>query len=354
MGERKLRIAISGAKHGKWHAREIRRLERDLGLCELVAVCRATNGPSADFYDPMREEGLPSAAVPFFTNYANMLKEMAPDAVIITSPNRFHYDQAMRALEARCHVYLEKPSAWDPEDSLKQNEEAGEQLFTSAEASGMLLCGGTQLTTWFDRPGSGFYSIAPKLPESEIRMFEMQVGTASAKAGEELLVDMLPHAYGVLWKIAGTGSLAFDVPLHGQSDAFVQERQHSMIVRASYRRAEHKPVEMSLVLDAEYGRRFLGFAVNGIAARREVTNRPYTLWLANRTAREEVPDPLRLALFGFVAELAAPTFGRRLEKLAELRDAHAMLCDTLDAYRGRSVQDLSLSRSLSAAILQSS
>ena len=40
-----------------------------------------------------------------------MLLAVKPDVVSVCSPNRFHYEHTLMALEAGCHVMCEKPPA---------------------------------------------------------------------------------------------------------------------------------------------------------------------------------------------------------------------------------------------------
>ncbi|MFA6665542.1 MAG: Gfo/Idh/MocA family oxidoreductase [Armatimonadota bacterium] len=49
--------------------------------------------------------------VPSFTNFDEMLKSASPDVVDICTPTPFHKEYAIRAMEARKHVVLEKPMA---------------------------------------------------------------------------------------------------------------------------------------------------------------------------------------------------------------------------------------------------
>ncbi|MRS89086.1 oxidoreductase [Enterobacteriaceae bacterium RIT714] len=46
-----------------------------------------------------------------------MLEEVKPDIVSVCSPNRFHFEHAMAALEAGCHVMCEKPPAMTPQQA---------------------------------------------------------------------------------------------------------------------------------------------------------------------------------------------------------------------------------------------
>ncbi len=38
-----------------------------------------------------------------------MYTELHPDAVLISTPHTLHFAQGMQALEAGCHIYMEKP-----------------------------------------------------------------------------------------------------------------------------------------------------------------------------------------------------------------------------------------------------
>jgi predicted dehydrogenase len=49
------------------------------------------------------------AAPPTFDNYQTMLAEVPLDAVMIISPHAYHFQQAMDAIDAGCHVLVEKP-----------------------------------------------------------------------------------------------------------------------------------------------------------------------------------------------------------------------------------------------------
>ena len=46
-----------------------------------------------------------------------MLQEVKPDVVSVCSPNRFHFEHVMAALEAGCHVMCEKPPAMTPQQA---------------------------------------------------------------------------------------------------------------------------------------------------------------------------------------------------------------------------------------------
>jgi predicted dehydrogenase len=49
------------------------------------------------------------APIPAFNDHRELLRSAAPDALAIFSPHLSHYRQAMDALQAGCHVFIEKP-----------------------------------------------------------------------------------------------------------------------------------------------------------------------------------------------------------------------------------------------------
>ncbi|MET6677895.1 Gfo/Idh/MocA family protein [Citrobacter amalonaticus] len=110
-----LRVAIIGAGqvadnvHASYYC-----TREDL---ELVAVCdcrRSQAQTLADKYGYAQVWDDPQA----------MLRKVKPDIVSICSPNRFHYQHTLLALEAGCHVMCEKPPAMTPDQALEMRNTA--------------------------------------------------------------------------------------------------------------------------------------------------------------------------------------------------------------------------------------
>ena len=49
------------------------------------------------------------AHVPVLTDHRELLSEVGPDVLCIFTPHLWHYRLAMDALQAGCHVFIEKP-----------------------------------------------------------------------------------------------------------------------------------------------------------------------------------------------------------------------------------------------------
>ncbi len=99
-------VALVGADgHGRWHRREIARLQR-AGRVRLVGVCDVK---------PVRDEPdapLP-AGVPCVTDYRELLATTRPDVVVVCTPPHTHLDIAVAAARAGSDVLLEKPPVLD-------------------------------------------------------------------------------------------------------------------------------------------------------------------------------------------------------------------------------------------------
>ncbi len=102
---RKYAIVGTGSR-GQWSYAEP--LIREYGDCaELVAVCD-TNIKRAKLVSRFSDKEIPA-----YTDFDRMLAERRPDAVIVTTVDRFHEKYIVRALEFGCDVITEKPMTVD-------------------------------------------------------------------------------------------------------------------------------------------------------------------------------------------------------------------------------------------------
>jgi UDP-N-acetyl-2-amino-2-deoxyglucuronate dehydrogenase len=117
-----INFAVIGQGHiGKRHAEMIRRNPE----ANLVAVCDIL---------PQDQLGLAETDTPFFSSIDDLLKSDLPiDVVNICTPNGYHAQYAIKALEAGHHVVLEKPIALTKTD-------AEQIVFKSLEMSKHVFC----------------------------------------------------------------------------------------------------------------------------------------------------------------------------------------------------------------------
>lgn len=101
----KIRIAMLGCGgNSRGHARRLLRRSDEV---QIVAACDV----KPEIVDRYIEQNL-SEVTPrpqAFTDFAELLQTVKPDAVLISTPHTLHYEQGMQALEAGCHVFMEKP-----------------------------------------------------------------------------------------------------------------------------------------------------------------------------------------------------------------------------------------------------
>ena len=117
-----IKFAVIGQGHiGKRHAEMIRRNSDS----ELVAVCDIL---------PKEQVGLENVEVPYFRSIDELLdSNIDIDVVNICTPNGFHAEYAIKALEKKHHVVLEKPIALTKHD-------AEQIVFKSLQVSRHVFC----------------------------------------------------------------------------------------------------------------------------------------------------------------------------------------------------------------------
>lgn len=105
---RELKVAIVGCGQiADGHVSEIQKL----GDAAVLAVC--------DSEPLMAEQLAVRYGVPrWFSDYAAMLEEVRPDVVHICTPPASHLALTRAAVDAGCHVYVEKPLALDYQESV--------------------------------------------------------------------------------------------------------------------------------------------------------------------------------------------------------------------------------------------
>jgi predicted dehydrogenase len=76
----------------------------DLATAEAMAACVPTQGGEA--------------STAFYSDHRDLLRNHAPDALAIFTPHVAHYRPAMDALQAGCHVFIEKPLSTSTQEAV--------------------------------------------------------------------------------------------------------------------------------------------------------------------------------------------------------------------------------------------
>lgn len=109
-----LRIGIAGCGHAaRVHVERLVALEgvRVVGCCDPdldAAEALAACVPGHD--------GAPAAQA--FADHRELIRQLAPDALAVFTPHLAHYRPAMDALQAGCHVFVEKPLSTNVQEAV--------------------------------------------------------------------------------------------------------------------------------------------------------------------------------------------------------------------------------------------
>jgi predicted dehydrogenase len=154
MGTSVVRIGIAGCgQAARIH------LERLLAEDEVAIVgCADPDFSAARALADRAAAGAGGAAEPVraFADHRELLRESAPDALAIFTPHLAHYRPAMDALQAGCHVFIEKP--------LSTNLQEAADIVALARARDLKVGVGHQ------------YRLAPGLVEARRRLEEGAIG----------------------------------------------------------------------------------------------------------------------------------------------------------------------------------
>lgn len=103
-----IKIAFLGC--GGYMRNHAHRIEK-IADAKLVALCDVTTEQVEKFITTNLGNMAEKPAI--YTDAALMYEQVKPDAVFIATPHTLHFDHACQALDAGCHVYLEKPMVTD-------------------------------------------------------------------------------------------------------------------------------------------------------------------------------------------------------------------------------------------------
>ena len=106
-----LRVALLGC--GSYQTAHAMRLAANRDA-QVVAVSDVDEQQAQRLIDKALADAKPPT---FFDDPAQMYAKAKPDAVFIATPHTLHYQHCVQALEAGCHIYVEKPMVTDSADA---------------------------------------------------------------------------------------------------------------------------------------------------------------------------------------------------------------------------------------------
>ena len=131
---------------------------------QIVATCDVNTEISNSYIDRNLSDLEPRPQA--FDNLDLMLAETAPNAVLISTPHTLHFEQGMKALEAGCHVFIEKPMVTDADDAYT--------LAAKVEETGKVLVIG------YNTPcTANFYYLREQIRNQSLGKLELIIGYLS-------------------------------------------------------------------------------------------------------------------------------------------------------------------------------
>lgn len=147
------------------------------------------------------------AAVASFKTPDELLAAAPPDVVHIITPPASHAPLAQAALEAGCHIYVEKPFTERVEDA--------QRILDEARAKGLLVCAGHQLL--YEPPTRVLARYLPSIGQVahvesyfSFRTVRHAPGGRTVLRADHQLLDILPHPVYLLLQVleqAGNGTI---------------------------------------------------------------------------------------------------------------------------------------------------
>jgi predicted dehydrogenase len=152
MATSRVRIGIAGC--GQAARIHLERLLAEEGVA--IVGCADPDLSAAGALADRAAGGTRLDPVPVFADHRELLRHAAPDALAIFSPHLTHYRLAMNALQAGCHVFIERP--------LSTNLQEAADIVALARARDLKVGVGHQ------------YRLAPSLVEARRRLAEGVIG----------------------------------------------------------------------------------------------------------------------------------------------------------------------------------
>lgn len=192
-----VRLGVAGA--GPW-GRNLIRTAAELGV--LAAVCDADIGA----LDAAREAGGPAT---YCTDYAQMLRDIPLDALVIAAPAPLHARLAIDAIDAGLAVLVEKPFATKLSDA--------ETMVARAKARGTLLAAGHLLL--YDPAVRALLDAVRSGAIGTVRHYRSRrLGWGRLRAHEDVWWSFGPHDVSVMLEVMGEEPSS----AHRSSSAFVR------------------------------------------------------------------------------------------------------------------------------------
>lgn len=299
---------------GEWVARAFHRSGHDIvGIVGTTEETLATARRALFDRHGIRAAG--------YLSLDDLLRERRPDIVAVCTPPRTHLSLVRTALAAGCHVFCEKPLAWDTatEWPTRPGFLHDEVEALPAMAATTLL----ELNTQWPWTLDSFHLLHPGLSSHTApERFEMWLSPATE--GTRMVLDSVSHPLSMLRRLCGAGRLG---AIWAAFTPGPDGRLTRLDLGFDYLHETGRTRVESRLARCATPPRPAGYAIDGHRAERAIELPEYRLTLNDGGRRVVCPDPLVARVDDFLTGLAA---GRSTDGQALVAD-HAMLCQLVAA-----------------------
>lgn len=237
-----------------------------------------------------------------YTSLAALLEREAVDAVAVCSPHEAHLEQLELALEARLHVFAEKPLYWRAGLAAADEgevERTVERLVDRAEQAGRYV----HLNAQWPYTLESFYELHPEARAARPAAFGMWL--APMTVGADAVVDAGSHLISMLQALFGPGQL--------EGASVTREDVDRMRVACTYVHAAGACASELRLARCHAPPRPAGYRLDGRSVERRIELPSYRFSFEADGRTVPVRDPLAASVEDFMTSVAT---GRRPDRAA--------------------------------------
>jgi len=218
-----------------------------------------------------------------YNDFHLMIHSEKPNAVVIASPLRTHYDYLMKSIALGLNIFCEKPFFWQKNMDFMP---VLNNLFKKAASKKLIVAMNSQ---WpFSIPI--YEDLCGPLAGQPVASFFMRLSPGCW--GKDMILDSLPHALSMLYFVLGAGEI---------QAVEMENRSTIKSIRFDYIAPGH---ECSVLIELEsqhHQPRSFKYGFNGKIVNRIVDLDHYDIYFQYQNRKIKIEDPLELSVKDFMA-----------------------------------------------------
>jgi predicted dehydrogenase len=230
-----------------------------------------------------------------YNDFHLMIHMEKPDAVVIASPLRTHYDYLRKSIALGLNIFCEKPFFWQDKKDLMP---VLDNLFEKAASKKLTVAMNSQ---WpFSIPI--YEDLCGPLEAQRVASFFMRLSPGCT--GKDMILDSLPHALSMLYFVLGAGEI------HAVE---MENRTTKKSIHFFYIAPDH---ECDVLIELEcqqHQPRSFKYGFNGKIVNRVVDLDHYDIYFQYQNRKIKIEDPLELSVkdfIGAVRDQREPVIGK--------------------------------------------